>query len=122
MPKMPFFYNATEETFERAKSLRKEMTSAEKLMWEVLRRNNVNGFYFRRQHPIGRYIADFYCHKAKLVIELDGEIHDDKTQKEHDANRDAVMNNLGIIVLRFSNDDVFRNTSLVVKEIERFLK
>ena len=76
MPKTTFFYGATEETFERAKSLRKKMTDGEKLFWQLLRRNNVKGFYFRRQHPIGHYVADFYCHKAKVVVELDRAVHE----------------------------------------------
>ena len=97
------------------------MTSAEKLMWQILRRNSVKGFYFRRQHPIGRYIADFYCHKVKLVVELDGDVHDSADQKEHDANRDAIMEKFGLTVLRFSNDDIFKNAEFVVNEIENFL-
>lgn len=121
MPRPAYFYGATEETFERAKSLRKEMTNGEKLFWQILRRNNVKGFYFRRQHPINRYIADFYCHKAKLVVELDGEVHNSIDAKEHDENRDAVMMNFGITVLRFKNDDAVKNTDFVVKEIEKHL-
>jgi very-short-patch-repair endonuclease len=121
MLKPSFYYGATSETFHRARTLRKEMTSSEKLMWQVLRRNNVKGFYFRRQHPIGRYIADFYCHNAKLVIELDGDVHDSEEAKERDANRTAVIEKYGIKVIRFSNGDVFKNTQFVVEEIEKYL-
>jgi imidazole glycerol-phosphate synthase subunit HisF len=70
------FDGASPLIFERAKDLRKNMTEAEKVLWFHLKQNS-GGFKFRRQHPLGIYIADFYCHKAKLVIELDGTIHDD---------------------------------------------
>ncbi|MCW3108841.1 MAG: hypothetical protein JWQ09_3347, partial [Segetibacter sp.] len=69
------FNEAHPLVFERAKELRKNMTEAEKLLWEYLK-GGINGFKFRRQHPIGIYIADFYCHSFKLIIELDGKIHE----------------------------------------------
>mgnify|MGYP006298791947 CR=1 FL=1 len=75
------FYNARPEIFQRAKMLRKNMTVTEKLLWEKLR-NKQLGVRFKPQHPIGRFIVDFYCHQSKLVVEVDGEIHDQ--QKEYD--------------------------------------
>ncbi|MEW6468242.1 MAG: endonuclease domain-containing protein [Bacteroidota bacterium] len=123
MPHQPgLFYNATRETFLRARILRKQMTSSERALWEVLRRNSVKGFYFRRQHPIWIYIADFYCHKAKLVIELDGEIHHSEKAKKHDAERDEMMKGQGITVLRFPNVEVFENLNGVMKKVTEYLK
>jgi len=76
-----------------ARELRKTETSAEKLLWEMLRDRKLLGLKFRRQHPIGRYIADFFCHEIGLVIELDGAIHENMDQKEYDAIRDEFMKN-----------------------------
>jgi very-short-patch-repair endonuclease len=69
------YYGATPETFEKAKVLRDTLTKAEKLLWNNLKGKKLMGFRFRRQHPIDIFIADFYCHELKLVIEVDGEIH-----------------------------------------------
>ena len=117
-----YYYNAPHETFEKAKLLRKEMTSAEKVVWKIIRRNNLKGFYFRRQHPVWIYIADFYCHKARLVVELDGEVHDTENAKQYDAGRNEKMNDFGITVLRFKNEDVFANIDFVVETIEKHLR
>jgi cyclase len=122
MSKLPsYYYNASKETFERAKNLRKNITKAEKILWHELRRNNLKKYHFRRQHPIAWYIADFYCHTAKLVIELDGEVHELEEMKAHDEWRDGIMENFDIKVLRFKNEDVFGNIDWVVKEIKKHL-
>lgn len=71
------------------KQLRTSQTSSEKKLWEILRAKRFHNFKFRRQHPFGRYIADFYCDEAKLVIELDGKIHENK--KEYDVIRDEII-------------------------------
>lgn len=118
----PYYYNAQKKTFTNAKRMRKEPTAAEKFLWQILRRKAVQGYKFRRQHPIDRYIADFYCHKAKLVIEADGEVHDLEEVKRKDENRDAVMKKYGLTVLRFKNEDVLFNAHIVVEEIEKHLK
>jgi len=118
----PYYYNAKKETFDNAKHLRKKPTAAEKFLWQVLRRSAVNGFKFRRQHPIDHYVADFYCHKVKLVVEVDGEIHDLEEVKRKDENRDAAMKRYGLTILRVKNEDVLFNAELVVKEIEKYLK
>jgi len=82
------------------------MTGAEKILWKELKNRNLNGLKFRRQHPIHFYIADFYCHEKRLVIEVDGEIHKRRAVKEHDENRSAELDRLGINVIRFTNDQV----------------
>jgi very-short-patch-repair endonuclease len=71
-----FFYGATPEIFLRAAELRRNMTNAEKLLWQELRSKKILNLTFRRQHPVNMFIADFYCHKARLVIEIDGSIHE----------------------------------------------
>ena len=117
----PFYYNAPDLTFKLAKRLRKKITKAEKILWHELRRNNAKGYYFRRQHPIAWYIADFYCHEAKLVVELDGEVHDTEEMQEHDERRDSIMEGFDITVLRFKNEEVFGNVDEVVEAIKKHL-
>ena len=109
------FYNASPEIFQRAEELRKNMTEAEKILWERLRKNQL-GVRFKAQHPIERFIADFYCHKAKLVIEIDGQIHD--FQIEYDVGREAELEKYGLKIIRFSNDEVIHNMNLVIEKIK----
>jgi len=100
---------------ERARKLRLEQTPAEQLLWECLRDRKLNNFKFRRQHNIGQYIADFYCHEAKLVIELDGGIH--QAQIERDRDRDAWMQSQNLRVLRLTNEQVLENLETVLQAI-----
>jgi len=102
---------------ELARNLRKKQTNAEALLWEIIRNKQVSGLKFRRQHPIGNYIADFYCPEKSLVIELDGSIHGKEEQKKHDKERDAIMKQHNINVIRFSNDDVFEKIEEVIQTI-----
>ena len=113
-----FQFSADQTTTELAKALRKKMTACEKKLWQRLRDHKVAELKFRRQHPIRWYIADFYCHEARLVIEVDGPIHQSTKQSEHDSQRDGVMNDLGITVLRFSNDQIRFHFREVIQEIE----
>ena len=96
---------AEPEIFRFAEKLRSNMTEAERKLWEFLRLKP-KGFKFRRQHPFGRYILDFYCHKAKLSIEVDGKSHELAEQKELDETRTIVIENYGIRELRFTNKEV----------------
>jgi very-short-patch-repair endonuclease len=91
-----------------AKRLRKKSTPAEKHLWQVLKGRQLAGLKFRRQHPVGRFILDFYCADYKLVIEVDGEIH--KSQVEYDAARTAQLETHGYKVLRFSNEFAIYHT------------
>lgn len=111
------FYGANGNTFRGAADLRKRQTPAEELLWEKLRRKQLNGFRFRRQHPIGKYFADFYCPAAKLVIEVDGGIHDAPDQGKHDARRTTELSGLGLQVLRFSNYRIEQEIDNVIREI-----
>jgi very-short-patch-repair endonuclease len=98
----------------RAKQLRRTMTRAETLLWRQLKAHRLAGLGFRRQAPMGHYIADFVSHSARLVIEVDGESHDSEAGVARDERRDAWFVGRGYRVLRFTNDDVKRNLEGVV--------
>ena len=115
------FYGASAATLQKAKELRKSMTPAERKLWTVLQNKQLYGYKFRRQHPIYKYIADFYCHELSLVIELDGGVHDGLEQKEHDRNRDQVIQEFGIRVLRIKNEEVMADIGEVIRKIKGFL-
>jgi very-short-patch-repair endonuclease len=100
-----------------AKELRRNMTPEEKILWQHLRTNRLNGLHFRRQQIIDGFIADFYCHAAGLVIEVDGEIHEQ--QIEYDLERDKVISSRGLRLLRVKNEDVRNNLDEVLRLIER---
>ena len=105
----------TKAKLERAKELRREMTPAEKLLWQEIRANKL-GVRFRRQQVIQGFIVDFYCHKAGLVIEVDGDIHD--LQKEEDERREKVLSVMGLRIVRFRNDEVVKSLFSVVGKIK----
>ena len=113
------FYNAKPHIFEKAKALRKNMTGSELKLWEKLKEKKVLGLRFRPQHPIDIFIADFYCHPIKLVIEIDGGIHKTIEQKEYDIGRTAELNYWEIEVIRFSNEQIENNINQVIKEIKQ---
>jgi very-short-patch-repair endonuclease len=104
---------------DKARALRKNMTSAEKTLWSQLRRRKQNGMYFRRQHPYGIYILDFYCFEANLAIEIDGKIH--LAQKEYDNERTEYLVSSGLKVLRFKNEDIENNLEWVINTINEHL-
>lgn len=114
------FNGANPLIFERAKTLRKNMTEAEKALWLHLK-NHFGGFKFRRQHPFGIYIADFYCHGAKLIIEIDGNVHDNSEAKINDDIRQKRIEEDGIKVIRFRNEEVFKNMEAVLEKIKSHL-
>ena len=101
----------------RARELRKEMTPAEKALWTLLRNRKLRGWKFRRQTAISIYIADFYCHEIRLVVELDGGAHEDRRQAAHDEDRDLYLRFLGHEVLRFSNRQIFDEPAAVLDRI-----
>ncbi|WP_084293165.1 endonuclease domain-containing protein [Bradyrhizobium sp. WSM3983] len=100
-----------------ARTLRRNSTDAERILWLELRGNRLNGASFRRQVPIERYIADFICHAAKLVIELDGGQHFSEDGERADARRSAAIEAKGFKVLRFSNLDIMTNRAGVLETI-----
>jgi very-short-patch-repair endonuclease len=100
-----------------SRRLRNEMTDAERLLWSKIRGKQLKGFQVYRQKPIGRFVVDFYCPKAKLVIELDGSQHYSEPVKAKDESRDRYMEGIGLKVLRFSDKEVFENLRGVLEEI-----
>jgi very-short-patch-repair endonuclease len=102
----------------RAREMRQPQTPAETMLWGALR-NRQTGYKFRRQHPVERFIVDFYCAEAKLLIEVDGESHLDPKQKEYDEARTEYLEELGYRVIRFTNDDVKSSIHTVAAEILR---
>ncbi len=99
----------------RARHLRRTMTDAERLLWRHLRGRQLGGHKFRRQVPVGRYIADFLCQEARLIVELDGGQHAERA--DYDDKRTAVLESLGYRVIRFWNTDVLANTDGVLTTI-----
>ncbi len=114
--------NATENIQDKARELRKNTTRAEQLLWDELKKKQVLGYKFRQQHPIDIFIADFYCHKAKLVIEVDGDIHKKTENKEYDCNRTAELENMDIRVIRFTNSEIENNINEVISKIKQCLQ
>ena len=113
------FYGAKRTIFQNAYDLRKDMTPAEKVLWERLNKSQL-GVRFKAQHPIDIFVADFYCHKYKLVIEVDGEIH--LSQVEYDENRTAELERFDLTIVRFTNDEVFNDIEGVIEKIKGYLK
>ena len=104
----------------KAKELRQNRTDAEKRLWERLRRKRIDGFWFRQQVPLGRYIADFVCFDEKLIVELDGGQHAE--QAAYDADRTEWLDSQGFRVLRFWNNEVFENIEGVEEVIQASLQ
>ncbi len=114
------YYGAVPVTFEKARRLRNNMTKEEMVLWQKLKGKQICNSRFRRQHPIGPYIVDFYCHAAKLVIELDGKIH--LNSKESDKKRTDELKSFKLEVIRFSNNEVETNIDEVIKQITSKVK
>ncbi|MFS8903747.1 DUF559 domain-containing protein [Synechococcus sp. H60.4] len=112
---------ASRELIARARQLRREATTAERLLWEFLRDRRLLGRKFRRQHPIGQFIADFFCDDARLIIEIDGGVHREPTQQERDRLREEILRKHGFAVLRFTNDQVLDQTEQVLREIADYV-
>ena len=119
--KISMFYGANSATFRAAGILRKEMTLAEILLWKKLRDRKIFNTKFRKQHPIFIFIVDFYCHEYKLVIEVDGDIHNDELINEYDLGRTAELNKFGITVIRFTNDQIIYNIDSVITKIQKLI-
>ena len=111
------FYGASKKIFMRAIELRNNMTYAETLLWDVLKNKEIFKVRFKRQHPISIFVVDFYCHKHKLAIEVDGDIHLLQEVIERDDGRTHDIEKLGIKILRFTNQEVIENIDSVKKRI-----
>ena len=100
---------------ERAKELRRDMTPAERLLWQHLRANRLGGFHFRRQQVIDGFIVDFYCHAAGLIVEVDGDVHQE--QIAYDEQRDQILTARGLRILRFKNKACMQDVEGVLASI-----
>jgi len=105
---------------DRRKELRKNQTKTEEKLWWYLKDKRL-GFKFRRQHSVGGYILDFYCKEKRLIIEVDGEVHNTKEAREYDKVRDKYFEELDYKILRFKNEEVENDVKKVVSKIQEFL-
>lgn len=95
--------------------LRREATPAEEKLWQILRDRQLRGYKFRRQHAINRFVADFYCARARLILEIDGPVH--AFQMEQDVERQSILEEMGFRVIRFTNDQVLAHPDQVLAQI-----
>jgi len=114
--KREMFYKADPLIFDKARELRKRLTLSEQIFWLRLK-EQFPEYKFRRQHPISIYIADFYCHKLKLVIEIDGPIHNSEEAKLNDEKRQKDLENLNLTVIRFTNEQIKNEVETVIEII-----
>jgi len=114
-------YGAHPLIFRKAAELRNKMTFAEGLLWNYLKANEW-GYKFRRQHPLFMYVADFYCHQLKLIIEIDGSIHELEDVKRNDAIRENHLKNLGLKIIRFKNEEVINHLEVVLNKIKQIIQ
>ena len=110
-------FGAKPDIFGKARRLRNNLTSEENALWQRLRKSQL-GVRFKSQHPINQFIADFYCHKAKLIIEIDGSSHDSEEAKDYDSNRTYELEQLGLKIIRFSNKEVMTDIEGVLEKIK----
>ena len=115
------FYKADPLIFFNARELRNKLTPSEQVFWLRLK-EQFPKYKFRRQHPISIYVADFYCHKLKLIIEIDGSIHDSEEAKFNDKRRQQDLENLNLILIRFTNDQVKNEIESVIEKISSTIK
>ena len=114
------FLKAPDVIFEKAKVLRNNPTHTEMVLWKYLRQK-LNGYKFRRQHPISIYIADFYCHALKLIIEVDCDVHNNIEVQKHDLERQRDLEREGISFIRFTNEQVEKDMEFVTRKIEQHI-
>ena len=110
-------WQVTRTTRVRARSLRRALTDAERIIWNAVRAHRLNGASFRRQTPIGPYIVDFLCHEAGLVVEIDGGQHFAASNQKRDARREGFLRSKGYRIIRFNNYDVITNRNGVIESI-----
>ena len=112
---------AKPELFRYAQEMRKNPTESEKALWNILRKFRHKGYIFRRQHPVDIFIADFFCHKLKLIVEVDGDIHSSEETMEYDDGRSAELEKYGLYIIRFTNDQVLKETDNVTLQIQNYI-
>ncbi len=104
-------------TRDKVRELRRNPTPTERILWERLRDRRFHGLKFVRQYPIGPFIADFCCRDRRIIVELDGEVHEGEQQRAHDKARDAYLQGQHYVILRFSNQQVLDDLDAVLKRI-----
>ena len=119
--KESMFYGSSPVIFANAKKLRNEATASEIIFWSLLKQHFPD-YRFKRLHPISQYIADFYCHKLKLVIEIDGAFHLSDESKINDKIRDEFMQSLGLEIIRFTNQEVCEKGENVIMRLKKMIK
>lgn len=112
------YFSTSVDIMKCASQMRKNPTPAEKALWEKLRKRQIEGQKFRRQHPVNCFIVDFYCREANLAIEVDGNVHDEPQQNERDIEREEILKNLGLRIIRFTNKEIFNDIEDVIKRIK----
>ncbi|MBI4426742.1 MAG: endonuclease domain-containing protein [Candidatus Kerfeldbacteria bacterium] len=117
---MPRIYNLTKYV-DRRRSLRRDSSKAEVVLWNALKTKQFMGLKFRRQHSIGNYIADFYCRELRLVVEVDGDSHGAVHQQAYDRRRTAWLQSMFFRVVRFTNDDVLHNLDGTLERLREFI-
>jgi very-short-patch-repair endonuclease len=111
------FYDAPVSIFKKAAMLRRNQTRHERLLWDRLKANQILGLRFKPQHPIDLFVVDFYCHQCKLVIEIDGESHLRKEEIFRDQIKTEILTNLGLMIVRFTNEEVENNIDFVIARL-----
>lgn len=112
---------AKRKLYQYAREMRKNATEAEKILWSKLKARRFLGLKFRRQHPLDTYVADFYCHEIKLVIEVDGEIHEEEINVGYDFARTLDLNELEIDVIRFSNYQIMSDINSALQQLSHYI-
>ena len=110
-----------EEKYNRARNLRKNSTTQEQKLWELIRNRKLNGLKFVRQYPIGNYIVDFACRQKKIIIELDGGQHNEDANIVYDTERTKYLENSGYKVIRFWNNEIDNNIEGVYERLLEFV-
>jgi very-short-patch-repair endonuclease len=108
-------------SIQNARKLRKQMTIPEKILWNALRNRRLDGVKFRRQHPIERFVIDFYCREKAVTIEIDGKVHDQAEVIKHDLERKRYLESKGVAILRFTNHRILKDLNGVLYEIHSAL-
>ena len=109
-------------SIQNARSLRKNATVPERILWDSLRGRKLNGWKFRRQHPIGQFVLDFFCREKAVAIEVDGEVHTQMEVADHDMERDKFLRLQGVRIIRFTNNQVVDDLPQALEEIKKVLE
>ena len=115
---MGILFNREPQT-EQRQQLRRDSPAAEHLLWLSIKERAINGYKFRRQFGVGRYVLDFYCPELQLCIEIDGPSHDTQDAQEYDQERSDYLRSCGITILRFTNDEVYESTDAIIERIRK---